>query len=183
MSHIQIRMSGTLEVITGPMFAGKTQTLLSRVRLASARGLRTGLYKPLTDTRIAAAEVATHAGDRMPAKWTPPDGSAIARNLDVIAVDEIQFFHSDVIGVLLKLVRRGKHVVTAGLDLTSTGDPFGPMPSLLAVADHVEKLTAPCSVCGGVGTRSYRRSNTKDTVLIGGSDLYEPRCLPCFTGV
>lgn len=175
-------MKGYLEVITGPMFAGKTQTLLARLRLAQARGLRTGLYKPLTDTRVKTAEVATHAGDRMAATWTPPDGSAIDPDLDVIAVDEVQFFDPGIVRMLVGLAKGGKTVMAAGLDLTSSGDPFGPMPDLLSVADHVNKLTAPCSVCGGVGTRSYRRASDKGTVLIGGADLYEPRCLSCFTG-
>lgn len=176
-------MSGTLEVITGPMFAGKTQALLARVRLASSRGLRTGLYKPSTDTRVAAAEVKTHAGDRMAAEWCTPDGSAIDPSLDLIALDEVQFFEPHIVPFLLACVKSGSSVVVAGLDLTSAGEPFGPMPALMAVADHIEKLTAPCGVCGGVGTRSYRRSTSTDTILIGGADLYEPRCLPCFAGV
>lgn len=177
------RMSGTLEVITGPMFAGKTQTLLARVRLASSRGLRTGLYKPITDTRVASAEVKTHAGDKMAAEWCQPDGSTIDTSLDLIALDEVQFFHPGIVSLLLSCVKSGSSIVVAGLDLTSTGEPFGPMPALMAVADHIEKLTAPCSVCGGVGTRSYRRSASTDTILIGGADFYEPRCLPCFVGV
>jgi len=173
-------MNGSLEVITGPMFAGKTQTLLARVRSAQSRGLRTGLFKPVTDTRVRAAEVRTHAGESMGASWTPPDGSGIDTSLDLVAVDEIQFFSSNVIPLLLKMVGLGKSVVVAGLDLTSQGDPFGPMPALLSVADHVEKLTAPCSVCGSPGTRSFRKVADTSTVLVGGSDMYEPRCLSCF---
>ena len=175
-------MSGTLEVVTGPMFAGKTQALLARVRLASSRGLRTGLYKPLTDTRVASAEVTTHAGDRMAAQWCSPDGSTIDESLDFIAIDEVQFFAPVIVTLLLSRVRAGASVVVAGLDLTFAGEPFGPVPALLAAADRIEKLTAPCRVCGGVGTRSYRRGAATDTILIGGAEAYEPRCLPCFAG-
>lgn len=181
LSRILIRMRGTLEVITGPMFAGKTQALLSKVRSASSQGLRVGLFKPLTDTRVVTAEVRTHAGDRMPATWTPTDGSAIDPTLDVVAVDEIQFFDEQVIGLLVELSKTGKQVIAAGLDLTSKGEPFGPMPELMAVADKVEKLTAQCTKCGEPGTRSYRCVASADTILIGGSDLYEPRCLDCFS--
>lgn len=174
-------MHGSLEVITGPMFAGKTQTLLAKVRAASSQGQRAGIFKPLTDTRVDSAEVRTHAGDRMPATWTPPDGSEIDQSLDVVAVDEVQFFAPGITSLLVQLAKSGKTVIAAGLDLTSKGEPFGPMPELLSVADHVEKLTAPCSVCGEAGTRSYRRSSNANTVLIGGADLYEPRCISCFT--
>ena len=173
-------MRGTLEVITGPMFAGKTQALLAKVRSASSQGLRVGLFKPVTDTRVVTAEVRTHAGDKMPATWTPIDGSAIDPTLDVVAVDEIQFFEKGVIAFLVELSRTGKTVIAAGLDLTSKGEPFGPMPELMAVADKVEKLTASCKKCGGPGTRSFRCVSSDETVLIGGSDMYEPRCLDCF---
>ena len=176
-------MSGTLEVITGPMFAGKTQTLLARVRLARSKGLRTEIFKPLTDTRVREAEVRTHAGDSLAAIWTPPDGSGIDTTLDVVAIDEVQFFSPNVIAILLRMVGLGKNVVVSGLDLTSKGDPFGPMPALLSVADRVEKLTAPCRVCGAAGTRSYRKVSDDATVLVGGADMYEPRCVPCFSQV
>jgi thymidine kinase len=168
-----------LDVFSGPMFAGKTAALIARVRSAFNQGLTARVFKPLTDTRVAAAEVRTHTGDSIEAIWTPPDGSAIPSGLDLVALDEAQFFSFDVLPRLLALMQEGTNVVVAGLDLTSKGEPFGPMPALMAYANEVHKLTARCS-CGEAATRSYRKVEGKATVLVGGSDAYEPRCFACF---
>jgi thymidine kinase len=172
---------GRLEVLTGPMFAGKTSALMAKVRAARDVGLRVGVFKPHTDTRVSASEIRTHAGDRMEAIWAAPDGSTLPDDLDLVALDEAQFYTFEIVPRVLSLLGRGTTVIAAGLDLTSKEEPFGPMPALLALADEVVKLTAMCA-CGGRATRSYRKAASKATVLIGGADTYEARCKTCFDG-
>jgi thymidine kinase len=165
------------------MFSGKTQALIARARYAQEHELRVGVFKPSTDTRIKEAEIRTHAGDRMSATWAAPDGSTLPDGLDVVLIDEAQFFTFEIIPRILGLVSHGVHVYTAGLDLTWKGEPFGVLPALLALANDVVKYTAQCNVCGREATRSYRLVSSNDTLLVGGSDVYEPRCFRCFTGV
>jgi thymidine kinase len=184
-------MVGRLEVITGPMFAGKTEELLRRVERARIARKNAVLFKPKLDTRYASDRVVTHNGQSLPCYILPTSISpstfpqcvpqGLLENVDVVAFDEAQFFGQEFPALCETLVRMGKRVIVAGLDLDFRGEPFGPMPALLALADEVLKLTAVCTICGNPATRSQRLINGKPAtegplVLVGGLESYEPRC-------
>ncbi len=173
--------SGTLEVIVGPMFAGKTETLILRMSLALQDEEWVELLKPLTDTRYPGEEVISHNGRKMGASWTQPDLENFPSKAAVVGIDEAQFLSPEAIPVILAAVKRGQRVILAGLDLYSTGLPFGPMPTFMAYADKVTKVRGLCSRCPAPSTRSQRLCSSEGgAVLIGGADTYEPRCLACF---
>jgi thymidine kinase len=174
--------TGKLSIFVGCMFAGKTTALLKRVAEAERAGEKVRLYKPRFDTRHDDALVHTHDGVKAPAQWVGPDwGAPFANGSTVVALDEVQFFPHEIVPEITRALRRGVHVLAAGLDLTSQEEPFGPVPTLLALADEVVKLQASCSCCGRAATRSYRRAASNATILVGGSESYEPRCLSCYT--
>ncbi|NOX44932.1 MAG: thymidine kinase [Caldiserica bacterium] len=187
-------MPGKLEVITGCMFAGKTEELLRRVERARIAKKRVLLFKPSLDTRYSAEEVVTHYGRSLPCHRLPSEvsmgqlerlvGDELAA-ADVVAFDEAHFFGRGFPELCEALVARGKRVIVAGLDLNFRGEPFGPMPELLALADEVVKLQAVCVVCGKPATRSQRLIDGKPAregpeILIGGLESYEARCRDCF---
>jgi len=187
-------MPGKLEVITGCMFAGKTEELLRRVERARIAKKHVLLLKPSLDTRYSAEEIVTHYGRSLPCHRLPPKisleglerlvGDELAA-ADVVAFDEAHFFDRGFPALCEALVSRGKRVIVAGLDLNFRGEPFGPMPELLALADEVLKLQAVCVVCGKPATRSQRLIDGKPAregpeILIGGLESYEARCRDCF---
>ncbi len=173
--------TGRLEVLVGPMFAGKTTELIRRVIEAEKAGEHVQVYKPRLDTRHEDAAVYSHDGLVTQARWVGPDwGTPFSNGATVIGLDEVQFFSLDVVPEVIRALRRGMRVIAAGLDLTSQEEPFGPVPALLALADEVVKLRARCSQCGQPATRSYRRVASSATILVGGAEVYEPRCLSCF---
>ncbi|MCS7217247.1 MAG: thymidine kinase [Candidatus Bipolaricaulota bacterium] len=184
-------MMGRLEVITGPMFAGKTEELLRRVERARIARKSVLLFKPEIDVRYSATEVVTHNGRRLPCRLLPVAvdlgsfqarlDSETLRATEVFAFDEAHFFGPAFPELCEHLVAQGKRVIVAGLDLNFRAEPFGPMPALLALADEVLKLTAVCTVCGAPATRTQRLLEGKPVlagpeVLIGGLEAYEPRC-------
>lgn len=186
-----LRMAGRLEVITGPMFAGKTEELLRRVERARIAKKSVLLFKPEIDVRYAKEAVVTHNGRSLPCLLLPLTVSwsrflevvpeAHFRNTEVFAFDEAHFFGPEFPHLCESLVAQGKRVIVAGLDLNFRGEPFGPMPILLALADEVVKLSAVCTVCGAPATRSQRLVDGKPAtagpeILIGGLESYEPRC-------
>jgi len=176
----------TLKVYAGPMYAGKTTALIGELTIALDNNKRPLVIKPIIDNRYGENDIVSHDGVsvteitgvsvlRMPIDQIP-DLDQI-KDIDILFVDEAQFFMNigNAIDAYLEL---GIDVVTVGLDMDSNGKPFGSMPALLAKADKVHKLTATCSVCGETATRTYRKpGNSKDQVLIGGTETYEPRCL------
>ncbi|MBC7220733.1 thymidine kinase [Candidatus Bipolaricaulota bacterium] len=184
-------MSGRLEAVTGCMFSGKTEELLRRVERARIARKEALLFKPELDTRYAVEEVVTHYGRSLPCRRLPTDISWARLSelvtdhaspiTDVFAFDEAHFFGPEFPSLCERLVGLGKRVIVAGLDLNFRGEPFGPMPQLLALADEVVKLSAVCTVCGEPATRSQRLVDGKPVtsgpeVLIGGLESYEPRC-------
>ncbi len=184
-------MSGGLEAVTGCMFSGKTEELLRRVERARIARKEVLLFKPELDTRYAVEEVVTHYGRSLPCRRLPTDISwarfselvadHASRITDVFAFDEAHFFGPEFPSLCERLVGLGKRVIVAGLDLNFRGEPFGPMPQLLALADEVVKLSAVCTVCGEPATRSQRLVDGNPAiggpeVLIGGLESYEPRC-------
>lgn len=185
-----INASGKLEVICGPMFAGKSEEFIRRLRRADIANLKTLIFKPVIDTR-ADDEVTSHNGNRMKAIpltdvkeiLTFPD----LASYDVIAIDEAQFFSDDIVNVIRELIAMNKRVIIAGLDLDYRSEPFGPMPQILALADSVTKLQAICVVCGDDACRSQRIINGNPAryddpiIMVGAEESYQARCKRCFT--
>lgn len=167
------------------MFSGKSTELLRRLRLAQIARKRTAAFKHASDVRFSADEIATHAEQR---SWAMAVSTARevteswhARGAAVIGIDEAQFFDDGLIGVVEELAERGKRVIVAGLNQDSFGRPFGPMPALLARADHLFLAAAVCMVCGGEATKSFRKPGAQmSQVLVGAEHEYEARCRACW---
>lgn len=181
---------GRLEVICGPMFAGKSEEFIRRLRRADIANQKTLIFKPILDTR-ADDEVTSHNGNRLKAiPLADPKDILTFPDLamhDVIAIDEAQFFSADIVPVIRTLVAMGKRVIIAGLDLDYRSEPFGPMPLILALADSVTKLQAICIVCGEDACRSQRIINGKPAryddpiIMVGAEEAYQARCKKCFS--
>ena len=175
-------MSGRLEVVAGCMFSGKTEELLRRVERARIARKEVLLFKPEIDTRYATEEVVTHYGRSLPCRRLPADVfPALIGTADVVAFDEAHFFGQHFPAWCERLVSSGKRGIVAGLDLNFRGEPFGPMPALMALADEALKLSAVCTICGEPAIRSQRLMHGQPViggqeVLIGGLESYEPRC-------
>jgi len=172
--------SGSIEVVCGPMFSGKTEELIRRVRRAQIARQKVQIFKPKIDKRYHEKNVVTHSLQSINAE---PVGSAIEileklfDTTRVVAIDEIQFFDELIVRVVSKLARRGCRVICAGLDQDYKGRPFGHMPELLAVADMVNKIQAVCTVCGAPASKTYRKDLKKtEQVLVGESEIYDARC-------
>ncbi len=178
---------GWLEVVCGPMFSGKSEEMIRRLRRAEIAGQRVILFKPRIDDRFDQADVVSHAGVRMSA--VPVDGYAEvvarSRGQEVVGVDEVQFFEHEIVRAVLALADRGVRVVVAGLDQDFRRLPFGPMPELLARAEFVDKLQAVCHRCGGPATTTQRLVDgspapySGDTIVVGAEEQYEARCRDC----
>ncbi len=172
--------AGGIEVICGPMFSGKTEELIRRVKRLQIARQKVQIFKPVIDDRYHKTDVVSHSS--MAIEATPVETAIdILQNVfdstRVVAIDEVQFFDETIIKVIQKLARRGIRVICAGLDQDYKGEAFGPMPVLLCIADEVLKVHAICTVCGAPATKSYRKpSRNKDQVLVGESDMYEARC-------
>lgn len=184
---------GWIELIVGPMFSGKSEELIRRVTRALIAKQVVDVFKPAIDTRFAESAVASHAGRELraiPVQDVAEMYDLVSPNSRVIAVDEAQFFSTDLIAAVETWANAGKRVILAGLDLNFRGEPFGPMPELLARAEVVDKLTAICA-CGHNATRTQRLIHGSPAhyddpiVLVGAEESYEPRCRDChvvFTG-
>jgi len=174
--------SGWIEVICGSMFSGKTEELIRRLKRAKIANQRVEIYKPKKDDRYHETKVVSH--DENAISSIPVEESAlildVAPDVRVIGVDEAQFFDERLPQVCETLALRGVRVIVAGLDMDFLGNPFGPMPSLLAMAEYVTKVHAICPHCGNLATHSYRLTAEKETVVLGEKDKYEPRCRICY---
>jgi len=176
---------GWIEVITGCMFSGKSEELIRRVRRAKIARQKVQVFKSSLDTRYDEAKVVSHSGARVEAISVDHPEEIIAKiddDTQVVAIDEAQFFSEKIVDVIEFLADRGIRVIVAGLDLDFRGEPFGPMPALLARAEKVDKLTAICMVCGEEATRTQRIIDGKPAsyydpvVMIGAQEKYEARC-------
>ena len=175
--------TGSVEVICGPMFSGKTEELIRRLRLARIAKQRIQIFKPVIDNRYENEYITSHADQKFlctPLSETMAILDQLQDTTRVVGIDEAQFFGEDLIAVCEKLANRGLRVIAAGLDQDYLGQPFGPMPQLLAIADDLLKLKAVCMVCGGEATKSQRLVQKKDQVIVGASECYEARCRHCF---
>lgn len=183
-----LHRQGWIEVITGPMFSGKSEELIRRVKRALIARQRVLVFKPRMDTRYHESQVVSHDGQRVEAI---PVGEAreieayLSPLPQVVAVDEVQFLDAGLLPLAEGLARQGVRVILAGLDLDFRGEPFGLMPELLARAEFVEKLTAICAQCGAPATRTQRLVDGKPArytdpiILVGAKEHYEPRCRAC----
>jgi thymidine kinase len=173
---------GRIEVICGSMFSGKTEELIRRMKRAMFARQKVEIFKPAMDTRYSDEDVVSHEGNSIPS--TPIDSSAsillMAQGNDVIGIDEAQFFDEHIVEVCNQLANQGIRVIVAGLDLDFKGEPFGPMPQLLAIADEVSKVHAICVRCGALAYVSHRLVNVEKQVLLGEKMEYEPLCRDCY---
>jgi thymidine kinase len=177
---------GRLEVITGPMFSGKSEELIRRLKRARIARQRVACFKPDIDLRYHRSAIASHSAQTHEAV-TVANTSHLRHALypqildvEVVGLDEAQFFDDGIVQFALELVHLGKRVVMAGLDTTFSGDPFGPIPALMAVSDEVTKLSAVCMVCGAPAIHTQRISKSRELVVVGAAGVYEARCRTCF---
>lgn len=172
--------SGNIEVICGPMFSGKTEELLRRVRRAQIAKQEVQIFKPKIDNRYHETDVVSHIGQSIPAIAVRDSKELmknVAKDTKVIGIDEIQFFDTEICGLVSDLANKGVRVICAGLDQDHMGIPFGPIPYLLAIADEADKVHAVCTVCGMAATKTLRiNSEVDDKIFIGEKDSYEARC-------
>ena len=173
---------GRIEVVCGSMFSGKTEELIRRLRRAQFAKQRVEIFKPAIDTRYSDEEVVSH--DHNAILSTPLDSSAsillLTANIDVVGIDEAQFFDMGLVDVCNQLANRGVRVIIAGLDMDFRGVPFGPMPALCAIADDVTKVHAICVKCGSLAYVSHRTVQNDRRVLLGETQEYEPLCRDCY---
>jgi thymidine kinase len=188
MSHIATQQCspGILEVITGPMFSGKSEELIRRLKRARIARQRVACFKPDIDLRYHRTSIASHSSQTHDAV-TVATVELLRESLypqladvEVVGIDEVQFFDPAVIPLALELVALGKRVLMAGLDTTFNNEPFGPVPNLMALADKVTKLSAVCMVCGASAIHTQRLGSSQELVVVGAAGMYEARCRNCF---
>lgn len=180
---------GWIELVCGSMFSGKTEELLRRIRRAEIARKRVQIFKPQIDARYGLQRVASHNGVAREDVIVVPDAVAIwaevKEDTEVVAIDEVQFFDWSIADVCTKLADEGRRVIAAGLDQDFRGEPFGPMPLLMALAERVDKLQAICVSCGSAASRTQRLIDGRPAryddpiILVGGSESYEARCRQC----
>src|SRR6476660_3349200 len=173
---------GWIEVICGSMFSGKTEELIRRLKRVRIANLKVEIFKPAIDVRYDEVQIVSHDTNVIPS--TPIDNSQkillMASDVDVIGVDEAQFFDDQLPDVCDQLALKGIRVIVAGLDMDYTGKPFGQIPALLARAEYITKLHAICVQCGNIASYSYRKSADGGQIVLGEKEMYEPRCRVCF---
>jgi len=172
---------GWIEVICGSMFSGKTEELIRRLKRVEIANQKAEIFKPSIDLRYDDLKIVSHDENKI--QSIPVNNSQsillLAQNVDVVGIDEAQFFDDQITGVCEKLALNGIRVIVAGLDMDYQGKPFGQMPNLLAIADYITKLHAICMRCGNIANVSYRKVAVGGQVLLGEKEIYEPRCRVC----
>lgn len=173
---------GSIEVIVGSMFSGKTEELIRRIRRAQIANLKVEIYKPAIDKRYDEQQIVSH--NALSLMSTPVDNSQsillLSSEAEVVGIDEAQFFDDELVNVCNTLANNGVRVIVAGLDMDYKGLPFGPIPKLLAIAEHITKVHAICVRCGDIAQYSFRKAINENLVLLGEKDLYEPLCRACY---
>ena len=172
---------GWIEVIRGSMFSGKTEELIRRLKRVKIANLKAEIFKPSVDMRFDDIKIVSHDENKI--QSTPVDNSQtillLAQDVDVVGIDEAQFFDDQITSVCEQLALNGIRVIVAGLDMDYQGKPFGQIPNLLAIADYITKLHAICMKCGNIANVSYRKVAVGGQLLLGEKDIYEPRCRVC----
>lgn len=174
---------GWIEVICGSMFSGKTEELIRRLKRVEIANLRSEIFKPSVDMRYDDIKIVSHDENKIQSIPVTNSQAILlrAQDVDVVGIDEAQFFDDQITVVCEQLALNGTRVIVAGLDMDYQGKPFGPMPNLLAIADYITKLHAICMKCGNIANVSYRKVAVGGQVLLGEKDIYEPRCRICAT--
>ncbi len=174
--------TGWIEIICGSMFSGKTEELIRRLNRARIAKQKVEIFKPAVDTRYDETDVVSH--DAKVVSSTPVENSTqilfYAQDFEVVGIDEAQFFGEELVSVCNELARDGKRVIVAGLDMDYLGNPFGPIPKLMAIAEYVTKVHAICIRCGNLANYSHRTVKDDNLVVLGETDIYEPLCRKCF---
>lgn len=177
-----LNRSGCIEVICGSMFSGKTEELIRRLKRAKFANQRVEIFKPQLDVRYSVEDVVSHDANAIHS--TPVDSSEsiilLAGDVDVVGIDEAQFFDPQIVSVCQQLANNGVRVIVAGLDMDYQGKPFGNMPQLMAVAEYVTKVHAICVRCGNLAQHSYRLTKNDNLVMLGEQESYQPLCRHCF---
>lgn len=176
------KRKGWIEVVCGSMFSGKTEELIRRLKRAQFAKQKVEIFKPQIDTRYDEVKVVSHQGTEIHSTPVPASSNILllANDVDVIGIDEAQFFDMELINVCNQLANSGVRVIVAGLDMDFKGQPFGPMPGLLAIAEYVTKVHAICVRCGSLAHISHRTTQDTNLVLLGETDSYEPLCRDCY---
>ncbi|MBR1405721.1 MAG: thymidine kinase [Bacteroidales bacterium] len=176
------KKSGCIEVICGSMFSGKTEELIRRLKRAQFAKQKIEIFKPTVDKRYSDLDVVSHDSTTIPCTpiKTPARMLNVSPDVQVVGIDEAQFFDESIIEVAQTLANRGVRVIIAGLDTDYLGKPFGPMPGLMAIAEDVQKVHAICVRCGNLANHSHRLSASKKLVVLGEKDVYEPLCRECY---
>jgi thymidine kinase len=176
------RGQGWIEVITGSMFSGKTEELIRRLKRARIARQKVEIFKPRIEVRYSEEEVVSHDANSILS--TPVDSASnillLASDVEVIGIDEAQFFDDGLVGVCNQLAERGARVIVAGLDMDFRGKPFGPMPKLMSIAEYVTKVHAICVRCGSLANYTHRLSEDDKLIVLGETDIYEPLCRACY---
>ena len=173
---------GWIEVICGSMFSGKTEELIRRIRRAQIARQKVAIFKPAIDRRYSKKEIVSHDAQKLPSQVIKNAKEMIPLSLEsqVIGIDEAQFYDRNLVKVCKTLANMGKRVIVAGLDMDYRGEPFNPIPELLAIAEDITKTHAICVVCGNPANYTQRKIKREDQVIIGASEIYEARCRNCF---
>ncbi len=173
---------GWIEVVCGSMFSGKTEELIRRLRRAEFARQKVEIFKPSVDTRYAEVEVVSHDATTIHSTPVPSSSNLLllASEIEVVGIDEAQFFDAGLPAVCAQLASNGVRVIVAGLDMDFQGRPFGPMPQLMAMAEYVTKVHAICMRCGGLASFSHRMHASTALIHLGETDSYEPLCRGCF---
>lgn len=176
------KRKGSIEVICGSMFSGKTEELIRRLKRAKFAKMKVEIFKPSVDTRYHEEMVVSH--DETAIQSTPVPSSTnillLTGDVEVVGIDEAQFFDDELVNVCNQLANQGIRVIVAGLDMDYLGKPFGPIPQLMAVAEYVTKVHAICMKCGDLANHSHRIAENDSLVLLGETESYEPLCRACF---
>ena len=179
--HSLPKETGWIEVIAGCMFSGKTEELIRRLRRAQIAKQTVKIFKPKIDSRYSESDIVSHSEQSLPSILITDinEVSELAREAQVIGIDEAQFFSNDIVDICNKLANEGKRVIIAGLDQDYKGIPFEPMPQLLSIAEYITKTLAICVNCGNPADKTQRKTTSSERVVVGAADIYEARCRKC----
>jgi len=176
------RNVGWIEVICGCMFSGKTEELIRRLRRAIIARQKVAIFKPRIDERYSKDHIVSHSELKIPSLVVETPQEILEQSLEsqVVGIDEAQFFNEELVPICQKLANMGKRVIVAGLDMDYRGEPFEPIPQLLAVAEYITKTNAICVICGNPAHFTQRKTHDAERVIVGAADIYEARCRNCF---
>jgi thymidine kinase len=179
--HSLPKETGWIEVIAGCMFSGKTEELIRRLRRAQIAKQTVKIFKPRIDLRYSDSDIVSHSEQSLPSILISDinEITELAKDAQVVGIDEAQFFSNDIVDICNRLANEGKRVIVAGLDQDYKGIPFDPMPQLLAIAEYITKTLAICVNCGNPADKTQRKTTSSERVVVGAADIYEARCRKC----